>query len=350
MPTVTPDPKRPTIYDVAREAGVAPSTVSRAFTTPGRVSDRTRARVLEAARRVSYTGRYPIARTFARRRTETIALPVPDITNVNYMGLITGAARRAAAAGYLLVLADSEESVATEKRLIDTLAQSVDGIVLGASRLSDDDLVEIAKTQAIVLVNRDVPGIPCVVADQQHSVDRLIEHLASLGHRDLAYLAGPRTSWTASRRWEVLATASVRRGLRIVRMGPFPPFLSGGAAATDAFLASGATAAVTHNGMLGIGVLRELAARGIAVPDQLSVAACDDLITAEFFTPPLTARAGPMMELGRTAVSLLLDRFERLEAGDYSEPATGTIVLPAELVVRGSTGPVPDGTRRPTRP
>ncbi|PBI88810.1 HTH-type transcriptional repressor CytR [Rhodococcus erythropolis] len=326
----------PTVTDVARAAGVAPSTVSRAFTNPNRVNEATRQHVLAIAQELGYRGGHPAARTLLRGSSETIALLVPDITNPHFFGLIRGAERQAASSGFTLVLADTEESPQAELRHVERLGRSVDGIVFGASRLSDDQLRAVAAAHPIALVNRQVDGLPSVNADQRDSVWQIVSHLVGLGHRRIAYLSGPRTSWVAAKRWDALITAANHFAINVARLGPFPPFLSGGAQAADAFLARQATAAITHNGLLGIGVLRRLAERGITVPEDVSVIACDDIFAAEFFTPALTARVGPMEDLGRAAVNLVLCSLE----DDSPDEASHSLVLPAQLVVRGSTGPV----------
>ncbi|WP_016932770.1 LacI family DNA-binding transcriptional regulator, partial [Rhodococcus sp. R1101] len=125
--------KRATITDVAREAGVAASTVSRAFTDPGRVNVVTRDHILEVADRLGYAPN-PAARALESGRTNTLALLVPDITNPFFSGVIKGAERAAVASGRTLVLADTQESAATEAHIIRRLGPAVDGFVLAAAR------------------------------------------------------------------------------------------------------------------------------------------------------------------------------------------------------------------------
>ena len=314
-----------TLEDVAREAGVAVSTVSRALSRPERVSARTREHVQAVARRLDYRPNL-LARGLPSGRTRLLALVVTDITNPHQFGLIRGAETQAGAAGYTLVLADSRGRPELEAELVARLGSSVDGFVLASSRRPDDELVELLRRRPLALYNRELTGFPSVVNDQDDSSRQIVDHLVALGHRALAYLGGPRNAWTENKRWEALAAHSRGAGVEIVRLGPFPPTLEGGVAAADVGLASGATALVAFNDLMGIGVLRRLEQRGVAVPGAISVVGHDDIFGADFCHPPLTTVASPVEEAGRALVGLLLDN------------RPDTIVLPTELRVRASTG------------
>lgn len=312
---------------------MAASTVSRTFTNPPRVNARTREHIREVAERLGYRPN-PHARALPTGRTRTIALLVPDITNPHFFELIRGAERQANAAGYTLVLGDTEESPEQELRHIQRLGPAVDGFLLAASRLPDDKLREVANRHPLALVNREARGIPSVVTNQFDGSRQIIEHLASLGHGSVAYLSGPRHSWLGQWRWRALAEAARKLGIRATRLGPFPPNVTGGAAA-DAGLGPGATALIAHNDLLAIGVLRRLAERGVPVPAEISVVGYDDIFGADFCSPPLTTLAGPLENAGRTVVDVLLELVDRAP-GTRPEPAR--IMLPTHLVIRGSSG------------
>jgi LacI family transcriptional regulator, galactose operon repressor len=317
-----------TLQDVAREAGVAVSTVSRALTQPERVSPPTRARVQEVARRLGYRPNR-IARAVVSGRTQMLAVLVPDITNPHHFGLIRGAEERARAADRTLVLGDTRGDPGLEADHLDRLGSVVDGIVLASSRLPDADLRELARRRPVVLHNRELPGLPGVVADFDDGMRQILGHLAALGHRRVAYLSGPRRAWSEGRRWAALAAEATRAGVVVARLGPFAPTLDGGPAAADAGLGSGATALVAYNDLLAIGVLRRLEERGVAVPETLSVTGFDDIFGADFCHPPLTTVTAPTEEAGRVLVDLLLGG---------RAPDAERIVLPVRLRVRGSTG------------
>jgi len=320
-----------TLHDVAREAGVAVSTVSRALTQPDRISPATRARVQEVARRLGYRPNR-IARAVVSGRTQMLAVLVPDITNPHHFGLIRGAEERARAADRTLVLGDTRGDPGLEADHLDRLGSVVDGIVLASSRLPDADLLELARRRPVVLHNRELPGLPGVVTDFDDGIRQTLAHLVALGHRRVAYLSGPRRSWSEGRRWAALTAGATQAGVTVQRLGPFAPTLDGGRAAADAGLASGATALVGYNDLLAIGVLRRLEECGVPVPEAVSVTGFDDIFGADFCHPPLTTVTAPTEEAGRALVDVLLD--------DRS-PDPERIVLPVRLQVRQSTGPAP---------
>ncbi|WP_244930944.1 LacI family DNA-binding transcriptional regulator [Nocardioides sp. W7] len=324
----------PTIYDVAREAGVATSTVSRALSNPHRVNARTRERVLTVAAELGYRPN-PHARALLSGRHHTVAMVVSDITNPHYFELIRGAEQRAKASEYTLVLVNVEESPRIEWDQVQRLVPAVDGFVLAASRLPDENLHQIAVQRPVVLISRELPGLASVVLDHVEGCRRIVEHLASLGHRDLVYLAGPRNSWMAATRWSALQAATEEHGLTARRIGPFTPKVAQGPAAADGALNADATAVVAHNDLLAIGVLQRLAQRGVRVPEDLSVVGFDNIFAADLCTPGLTTLGGVHSDVGRAAVELLLDA----TAPTHRREDRPQVVLPTELVLRGSTGP-----------
>jgi DNA-binding LacI/PurR family transcriptional regulator len=324
----------PTIYDVAAAAGVATSTVSRAFSSPTRVSAKTRERVLAAAAELGYRPN-PHARALLSGRHHTVAMVVSDITNPHYFELIRGAEMRARASEYTLVLVNAEESPRVEYDQIQRLASSVDGFVLAASRLPDENLRQIAAQRPVVLMSRELSGLASVVLDHVQGCRQIVEHLASLGHRDLTYLAGPPNSWMAKTRWSALRTAAEELGLEARRIGPFTPKVSQGGAAADGALHAGATAIVAHNDLLAIGVVQRLAQRSVRVPDDVSVVGFDNIFAANLCTPTLTTLGGAHADVGRAAVEILLEAVGPIRARESAPPQ---VVLPTELVLRQSTG------------
>src|SRR5829696_6647757 len=154
----------PTIYDVARECGVAPSTVSRAFSRPGRVNAETAERIRAAAARLGYRTNPP-ARALSTGRSSMVALVIPDVTNPVYFDITRGAEDAA-----------------------------VEGLVLGGPRIPDSAIRTAAKQRPVVVLNRAVADIPSVVTDNPRGMRRVAEHLGALGHDTIAYLAGPEAS------------------------------------------------------------------------------------------------------------------------------------------------------------
>jgi LacI family transcriptional regulator len=334
----------PTIYDVAREAGVAASTVSRAFNNPNRVRISTRDHILSVARRLGYQHN-PHARTLLSGRTHAIGMVVSDITNPHYFELIRGAEMRAKASKYTLVLVNAEESPRIEYDHIRRLAQSVDGFVLAASRLPDENILEFAAMRPLVLMNRELPGLPSVIVDYADGCHRIVDHLASLGHESVVYLAGPRISWTAQQRWKSIRNACEKIGVEAVRIGYFIPTVASGVLAADAALHTDSTAVIAHNDLLAIGVLRRLAERGVSVPADMSVVGFDNIFAADLCSPALTTLGGAHAEVGGAAVELLLDKTRII--GPPSD-AVPRLVLPSWLHVRASTGPASRGNHMAT--
>jgi DNA-binding LacI/PurR family transcriptional regulator len=326
----------PTIYDVAKAAGVATSTVSRAYSNPSRVNARTRERIMSVATELGYRPN-PHARALHSGRSRTVAMVVSDITNPHYFELIRGAEQRAKASEYTLVLVNAEESPRIEYDQIQRLVPSVDGFVLAASRLPDENLEQVAAQRAVVLMNRELPGLPSVVLDHVQGCRQIVEHLASLNHRHLVYLAGPRNSWMAKTRWQALRAAARDLGLRADRVGPFTPKVSQGGAAADAGLHTGATAIVAHNDLLAIGVVQRLSQRSVHVPDDVSVVGFDNIFAADLCTPTLTTLGGAHAEAGRAAIEILFDAVGPVTTKDRPPQ----VALPTELVLRSSTSIAP---------
>ena len=197
---------RPTIYDVARAAGVAASTVSRAYARPGRVNSETARVIFEAAERIGYRSAR-ITGTLGRR-TGAVALMISDITNPFYNEIIKGAAEATRDAGYALLLADTSESGHVEREAVERTLDLVEGVLLTSSRMSDSAIRMIAKQKPVVLLNRRIPEISCIITDNARGMRRAVEHLGELGHRPITYVAGPEASWADGVRWRALREAA----------------------------------------------------------------------------------------------------------------------------------------------
>jgi LacI family transcriptional regulator, repressor for deo operon, udp, cdd, tsx, nupC, and nupG len=334
---MTDEPRRrrprsaPTIYDVARESGVAPSTVSRTFSRPGRVNAETAERIREAAARLGYRTSPP-ARALSTGRSSMVALVIPDVTNPVYFDITRGAEDAAAEAGYTLLLADFRESGRLEREAIDRAVPAVEGLVLGGPRISDSALRMAAKQRPTVVLNRAVTDIPSVVIDNPQGMRRVAEHLGALGHATLTYLAGPAASWADGMRWQSLREACLELDLRVRRLGPYPPTTAGGTAAADDLRRNPSTAVVAYNDLMAIGLMHELQRLGGSVPREVSIVGFDNIFGSDFCTPALTTVAAPLRELGAAGVRRLLSQL-----GGGPVRTGRPEVLPVQLVVRAST-------------
>lgn len=322
-----------TIVDVARVAGVATSTVSRALTQPGRVSESMRKHVLNVAVELGYRPN-PQARSLSSGKTHSLALLIPGVTNPYFFELIRGTQIEAKVRGYRHMLVDTEGVAELEDQYLQELTGSVDGVVVAGSRLTDERVHEIAAKLPMVVVNREIDGVPSVVVDTSTAVTQALNYLASLGHSRVVFLGGPITSWSNKKRWEALQAASARLDIECLNLGHFGETQSG-AAAADAALHHRATAGIFFNDMLAIAGLRRFAELGVSVPGDFSVVGCDDIFGADFCYPPLTTLTARIDQVARTATNMLLTRLLGLPTLREHER------VPASLTVRQSTGPAP---------
>lgn len=327
-----------TIRDVARQARVSVSTVSRALSAPGLVRDDTRERVLEVVRGLGYEPNRA-ARSLITGRTGNLGIVVPDLENPFYPTVLRGVQARAREAGFSVFFCDSEQDPEAEESLIRTMVSQVDGVIVCASSLSDQRLRDLAATTKMVLLNRTLGDVPSVIMDSSSGMAQVVDHLAGLGHRDCAYLNGPGDSWSNQYRRVGLHEASGRDGVAIREFGPFEPTFAGGVrGAEEALDSGGVTAIIAYNDLMALGVLSALTARGVAVPGEVSVTGFDDILYAGMCGPPLTTVAMPMESAGRAGVELLLDRLSGTGGAAHRE-------LPTTLVLRSTTsaptGPLP---------
>ncbi|MFM6939473.1 MAG: LacI family DNA-binding transcriptional regulator [Rhodoluna sp.] len=324
--------KAATIYDIAKLAGVNPSTVSRALTTPGRINAATEAKVREAAKQLNYRVN-PFARALPTGKTKMIALMVADITNPVFFKLVRGAEIAAAEVGYTLVIAESQESSRVESDTLERILPSVDGVILGTTRLSDEEIYAVNREKPVVLVNRKVEGVLDVVPNNAPGIDEAVAHLADLGHKHIAFVAGPSASWINTDRWNLLMKSAVDRGMTIAEIGTNEPTVEGGKKSFDRVRAAGATAVVTYNDLMAIGLLRAATEAGVKVPQDLSIVGFDNIFGSDFTNPPLSTIEMPLQEIGREAVETLLEDFDSQDGAELKSTDAVTALL-----VRGSTG------------
>lgn len=160
-----------------------------------------------------------------------------------------------------------------------------------------------------------------------------LRHVEDLGHRSVAFLAGPATSWMSRSRWEAAIDEASARGLSIVEIGPGIPTLEGGEASFKRVRASGVTAILSYNDLMAIGLMRACQAAGVSIPGDLSIIGFDDIFGADLTSPALTTIRSPLSDAGEAAVRLLLTDADRHE----TEPRIAT--LQTSLVIRESSGP-----------
>ncbi|WP_341728051.1 LacI family DNA-binding transcriptional regulator [Brooklawnia sp.] len=329
--------KAVTIYDVAAVAGVSPSTVSRAFSRPGRVSPRTAAHIHEVAAELGYRAPQAV-RAETSRQSKMLGISATDITNPFFFGIIRGAEHVAVAEDYSILLADSQENDELERRLFDRTTPIVDGMIVATSRLPDSVLRHAAKVAPIVSLNRLVPGIPSVITDNARGMRRALEHLAELGHRRVAYVTGPSTSWADGARQRAFREGCYELDLVDHRVGPTAPTVRGGMSIFPQIREQHVTGVICFNDIVAVGVMRAARAVGVHIPGELSVVGIDNVFVSDLVTPGLTTVASPLTLLGERAARTII----ALANGQEPEvSADRPTVLPMRLIVRESTGPAP---------
>lgn len=348
-----------TAKDVAASAGVSIATVSRALAGSPRVAEATRQRVRRTAERMGYRPNVA-ARSLMTGTHDAVGVVVPDLANPFFAVIGKGIQQRAGSAAHGVFIADTDEDAGVEAATVRGLIGRVDGVILCSPRSGEGEIRSLAGRVPTVVVNRAVPGVASVTFDEHDAMRMLLRHLVALGHRSIAYAAGPVHSWADARRrealWEFAGAVAPRAvdetsplgdvaDVHITVLGRFPPRVSGGVQAADLALSAGATAVIGYNDLVAAGVVDRLRERGVRVPGDVSVAGFDDIPAAAMVRPALTTVHVPCLQAGRLAADVLLAQIVR--ARDGAEAPTGgasadiaSRVVGGDLVIRRSTGPV----------
>lgn len=337
-----------TIFDVAKAAGVSPSTVSRALNN-GAVSDRTRVRISKLADQLGYKAN-AAARELVTGNKDTIGLMLTDIGNYYFTDALKGVFSAAQSRGYRvnvldLVLADDMEEA------VCAMVKSTRGQILLSPRIDNTKIAQWFSPSTTVLASRVFDGFPSVVLNDRDGMVQAVRHLASLGHKRIAYVGGSEESWSNEVRREAYADSCAEYGIEGVVLGPFEPSYVGGASAADAvMLEDGLTGVVAFNDLVACGLMGALQERGVRIPQDLSVVGVDDSVLSRVVRPQLTTVDIRQERMGAIAVQILIDKLEGegaegpsrgRGAGDSagSFPAT----VPELLISRDSTARAPRG-------
>lgn len=340
-----------TIAQVAAAAGVSRATVSRVMNGQTNVAADLAERVRTAAAALQY---HPstTARGLSLGRTNSVALVVPDLANPMFQQILRGAVAAAEPFGFRFLVAETVEHADAEAEIALEARLRCDALILAAPRSPESVLRELLpQVEPVVLINREIQGldVPTVRVDYGAGVHSVVDHLVALGHRDLAYAAGPRDSASHALRARALEEARERHSSLRVTTVACGSTVADGYRVADEVLASEATGVVAFNDLVAFGLLARLNETGVDVPADISIAGFDDIELARYGTPSLTTAAVPQAELGRRAWSLLhrlvAERAGTATAG-WSVPSGIPLVMPG-LVVRSSTGPVPPARRLP---
>jgi len=328
---------RPTIYDVARLAGVSTATVSRALNGTGQIAPATRAAIDAAVEQLGYQTN-TVARSLVTKSTETIALLLPDITNPFYAALVSGIQQRALETGHTMLLCTTEGDPEREEQYLTLLrAKQVDGVLVDGLVLPPERIARFVREGLpIVCLDRDVDSaaVPLVQVDNRLGARMATEHLLSLGHTRIAHVQGAPDLGISVERvqgyQEALADAGISFDPQLLAIGSFTE--EGGYEAARSLLETpGFTAVFAANDLSAIGVINAIVESGRRVPTDVSIVGFDDLRLSRFTTPPLTTIHQPAREIAELATQLLLELASGREVRQLRH------LLEPSLVVRSST-------------
>lgn len=328
------------IKDVAQLAGVSVATVSRALARPEKVAEATRKRVMAAVQKSGYVTNV-LASNFRRRRSQTIVVLVPDIANLFYSRIIQEIEAVARNRGYQILLGETQENLAVERAYCELVQQRMaDGVIsLGMTiPLKFDPRRKTVDPDwpPLVMVGEytgDIP-LPRVGIDNVQAAADATGHLVELGHRDIAFIGGPKNFTLCQERLKgfrrVIRAAGIKLAPDHVQFGEFK--LASGRNQVKALLAGGArpTALFCANDEIAMGAMKALREHGMRIPEDISVVGFDNLDIAEYCSTPLTTIHQPRREMGSEAMKLMLNILQ-------GEGPQARITLPHELVVRDST-------------
>ncbi|MBK8084814.1 MAG: LacI family DNA-binding transcriptional regulator [Devosia sp.] len=327
-----------TIHDVAQDAGVSPTTVSRYLNNRIELPSTTAARIDAAIRRLDYRPNL-LAKRLSTGRTEAVGLVTPEIREPFFAELASAFEDEADRHGYTVFISstrsDRDREIASLKRLHDG---HVDGLLMMTNTPDDGTLAGlIGRRRNVVIVDEDIPGVsaPRLFVENAEGAYAATRHLIENGHTRIAYLGGPQRLFTVGERHAGFVRAMSEAGIGIrpeyVAIGSFAPDLA--RAATLGFLALDVppTAIFASSDYLMIGAVQGLRSAAVRIPDEISLIGFDDMSFGELLTPPLSAVRQPVEALGRQGFQTLL----ALLNGQSPPMLTR---LPVDLMIRQSVG------------
>ena len=344
--TVQKDERVATIKDVAKLSGVSTATVSHILNNTRPVSDELRSRVRTAIDELNYRP-YGLARNLRRRASRTVGVLVPDNTNPFFAEMARLLEDRFFAAGYSVIICNTEQNPQKELAYLDLLAEkAVDGLVF-VSTGNDADAIEKISSSDLpcVLIDRDieVAGINRVISDNSAGAILATDHLIKLGHQHIACITGPAGLASTEERLAGYRQAIAAAGLQeTVAAGDFQ--IESGGEALRQLLSRDTppTAVFAFNDLMALAAMHAAVDCGVAIPGDLSVVGFDDIDIAAFAIPPLTTVQQPREEIAAETVRLLfaagMNDGQGSSAVDRDEGASRHVVTP-RLIVRRSTAP-----------
>ncbi len=330
-----------TVLEVATRAGVSPATVSRAFNAPHQLNQDTLRRVTEAAQALRYQPN-GVARSLRRNRSMAIGAVIPSFRHAYFSSTVEGLQSGCRAAGYSLLIATSDYDGKKELDAVHAMIrQGVDGLVLvGLQR--DPELQALLEESAIpyIVTWSYDPQIPSIGFDHRKAMELATRHLLDLRHTQIAVVMA--FLQVSDRERDRLAGVEAALAARGIALPPERVVFAGGSGLQDGRNALRAvlqqhpdtTAVICANDLLAAGAIMECRARGIAVPERLSITGYSDLELAAAMEPGITTVRTPSEKLGLMAAEWLARKLAGETVIEHRE-------LETELIIRGSTGPAP---------
>jgi LacI family transcriptional regulator len=333
------NPERMDMHTVARMAKVSIATVSRTINHVPTVNAKMAKRVWEVIKELDYLPNTQ-ARALVSGRSRLLGLIVSEITNPFFPELIQGFEDVAVEFGYEMLISstnyDPERMKRCIRRMVERKAEGVAVMTFGIEEPLLEQLAERNVPMVFVDVGPDVPGISLLRVDYHHGIRQGVQHLAALGHRDIAFISGPLRLHSAHSRLAAFHRAVRECGITVdaERIVEGDHTMDGGMAAAEMLFAGGKlpTAVMCSNDMTAIGVLQKAYRAGLRVPDDLSVIGFDNIHLTQMTTPPLTTIQMSCFELARSAVMALRAHVEGTPEPRREYP------IETRLVVRESTG------------
>jgi DNA-binding LacI/PurR family transcriptional regulator len=342
-----------TIRDVARESGYSASTVSIVLNSAPLsryIPEETKGKIQSTARRLGYRPN-PLARSLRSQRSNIVGVMVFDITDPFCTPILRGLENALYQSNYLSLLADAHnESHRFERYLEMLLDRRVEGLIVIANWLVTDIKVLADLTQKqvpTVIAGRafEVENISTVSVDNEAGAALALQHLYRLGHREIAFLRGPKSLTSSGQRWKGIRSFAQSVGLKLdpKRVAELPESLDpnssfeAGTQLTTELLRNekSFTALLAYDDVTALGALRALKKKGLRVPGDCSVVGFDDVAQAGLSLPSLTTVRQPMEAMGSMSVGMMLDAIKAVE--QKKDIPTVRRKIPAELVVREST-------------
>ncbi|CAH0120172.1 MULTISPECIES: LacI family DNA-binding transcriptional regulator [unclassified Paenibacillus] len=325
-----------TIADLARITGLAKSTVSGVLNNKAGFSEKTRAKVLEAAEKHGYVPN-EIARGLTSKFTKTIGLVIKDITNPFYNRITKGVQDVANEHGYTVFLCSSGENHMVEVAQMNAMVgKRVDGLIIAPllEGVTFDHIYELKRKEIPFATLGEIPGLTCdyVEFDDYQGSVQVTNHLIEYGHAKIGFVTGQRTSRASKQRFQGFKDTLFERGLTLSERHVFheAKHLADGVDVGNRLIAmeDRPTALICFDDVIAMGVIKAFEAAGLSIPGDLSLIGFDDI---ELMTFPLTSVSIPTYEAGKLLAKILFERIFEENVSEYKQ-----ITLSEQLVVRSS--------------